>query len=141
LKLPQTLDNESFRRNMKTILVEVNAILAVKGKSRRRFRVLEIYEEGSDELVAEVLRTTLGMVIVYRNHVGRTPDGDFVLYRQGSTPHIAPLTGSPDQPVNIVSRARQYVIMGNEILQAITGGRDRLVLDEQHPGRRRVADR
>jgi hypothetical protein len=56
--------------------------MAADPKSWRRFRVLEMYCGTCDELIAEVMRTSHGLVVVYRSFMG-------------ATTAAAPITGKP----------------------------------------------
>jgi hypothetical protein len=107
--LPDTMSYEVFAENESQIVAEVSMIRSAKGKTRKRFRILAIYEQGSSSLLGEVLRTSFGPVVVYRTALGgESPpagDGNYLLgYRQGRKyPGIAPLTGNPDQYFSMVA--------------------------------------
>ncbi|WP_142926686.1 hypothetical protein [Mycobacterium marinum] len=57
------MDAETFNANRQAITAAVNLIMQ-QPESRTRFRLFAIYEAGTGELIAEVLRTSLGVVVV-----------------------------------------------------------------------------
>jgi hypothetical protein len=96
-----------FDENWSTIATEVKTILGAGGKTRRRFRVFRgaVYERKTGELLAELLRTSLGPVVVFRagepgdNHASQK--GEFLIgFRQARGVNglaVAPFTGIESQ--------------------------------------------
>jgi hypothetical protein len=57
------MSREEFNKNKRAILATINALMT-NPKSRRRFRILALYEETTGELLAEVFGTTHGLSTV-----------------------------------------------------------------------------
>ena len=109
-RLPDTMSYELFHENEEKIVAEVRTILLAKGKTRRRFRILAIYEQSSDSLVGEVLRTSFGPVVAFRaaatSEEEEPAGGGAILigFRQDRKhPAIAPFTGEQSQHFSILS--------------------------------------
>jgi hypothetical protein len=114
---PDTMSQDVFDQNWSTIAVEVNTILAAKGKTRKRFRIVAVYEKSSGELLAEVLRTSFGPVVVYRagamghGSIRRDPGAELPSYiigtRQGRGAlkfDVQPFTGYANQYFMMTTR-------------------------------------
>lgn len=111
---------EEFDENETTIAVEVNTILAAKGKTRSRFRIVALYERETGDLLGEVLRTSIGPVLVCRGIDWTEPhdaiNGQVTIgYR---TPdkytNIVPVTGDDGQYFQIKSPLRWYHLNGDD---------------------------
>lgn len=106
------MSQEVFDENRQQITTEVNTILAAKGKTRRRFRIIAIYEKATGDLVAEVFRTSLGPVVVSLAADAKSfvPNFEEVVgFRQDRTQRdIEPLTGDPRQPFFFSARERKH---------------------------------
>lgn len=112
----QFMDLDVFNENWSAIAAEVRTIAAAKGKTRKRFRFLAVYETCGGELVAEVVRTSFGHVVVYRIGAGGTAtwrDSDteprtlIPGLRHGGGAmafDIQPLVGNPQQPFVVTCR-------------------------------------
>lgn len=135
----QYLSQYDFSEHSDEISVQVRAILASKGETRRRFCALEIRERHSGDLVGEVLRTTYGLVSVHQTQVRRLPSGQWTTYRLQSARLMAAVTGDEDQPFRFASRSAQYLVRGAELLRQIERGAPSLLLDQRFASRR--ADR
>ncbi|MGO9354119.1 MAG: hypothetical protein ACLP3C_26005 [Mycobacterium sp.] len=114
-----------FEQNEPAILADVCAILAGKTKIRKQLRLVAVYERSTGQLVAEVLRTTKGPVVVHRvaaiqTDLGRSAE---VVSESGRPAHvdirefrrehgIAPLTGEPDQEFPIKGKSAVYLVFG-----------------------------
>ena len=110
------MDQDTFER----ISGEVNTILAVKGITRQRFQISALYEEGSGELLAEVLRTTAGPVLVYRPGIGTLTSGaTFALREFRDARAIAQVNGRASI-FNVASTSRIYQITSDEIANGTT---------------------
>jgi hypothetical protein len=108
---PQFMSWDVFNDNQPAITADVWTILAAKGKNRRRFRLDAVYEKATSVLVAEVLQTTCGPVVVMTDaeHGGASEHMDDIR-RRGRD--IAPLTGDPSEQFVIRAKSRSYVVMG-----------------------------
>jgi hypothetical protein len=111
----QTMSLDEFGQNEPAILADVCAILNGKTKIRKRLRIVAVYERSTGQLVAEVVHTSKGPVVVHR--VAAIDTDSFparrVDVRGFRREHgIAPFTGEPDQ---------QFAIKGNEAVYVVTG--------------------
>ncbi|MDC8980513.1 hypothetical protein PR370_01870 [Mycobacterium marinum] len=116
MTVPEFMRQDVFDENWPTIATEVKTILATKGKTRKRFRIVAVYETINNELLIEVFRTSLGPVVAYRAgwNSGRwswRQQGDLraaiMGVRQGrgdSKYDVQPLTGHPQQFFWVTSR-------------------------------------
>ena len=123
-----TMSDEVFRENASQIVAEVRTIRSAKGKTRRRFRIVAIYERSSGLLLGEVLRTSFGPVVVYRTAVmapAACRDMALVGYRQDRTcPGLEPFTGHPSQFFSMVStKGNHYPATGADIIARTWGVR------------------
>lgn len=111
---------EVFNEHRDDIHLQVRTILAAKGMSRQRFRITALYERGSNNLVAEVLRTTFGPVVV---SAGSEPGStEFVngkilaFFRRTSEYHnVIPWTDDDGQFFQIRSSTAWYTLRGVHI--------------------------
>lgn len=111
-----------FNHNQPTITADVWMILAAKGKNRRRFRLAAVYEKKTGQLLAELVQTTCGPVVVMTDaeHGGGSAHMDGVR-RRGRD--IAPFTGDPGQEFVIKVKSRLYMVTGADfIARAYPGG-------------------
>ncbi len=128
-----SMSREVFDRNGEQIVTAVRLLLA-DPKRRKRRQLVAVYEKNekrTHELVAEVLRTNFGPVVVYSTHVGtwanekhRGPgEGVPVHLRQyRKSRSIKPLTGEADQAFSVMSRSNTlYEITGTDLSRIITG--------------------
>jgi hypothetical protein len=97
---------ETFNENNADILAGIN-LLMTNPKSRKTFRLFELNEMATGELLAEVFQTTHGSVVVHRSsgRVSRRGKSDLFV-RQGRDSDdliVAPLTGDPDQRFRVVA--------------------------------------
>jgi hypothetical protein len=111
-----TMSWEMFKENESTIVAEVKMIMAVKGKSRKRFRIVALYEKSTGDLIAEVLRTSVGPVVVSRA-VEPTLDpvnGAVVIpgFRLSQYHNIDPVTSDDQQFFSMKSRTIWYPLTG-----------------------------
>jgi hypothetical protein len=60
----QFLSQEDFDRHWPAIAAEVRMMLAAKGRTRRRFRTVAVYERGTGDLLDEAVHTSVGPVVV-----------------------------------------------------------------------------
>ena len=115
----------TFGNNRPAILAAVNAVME-RPKSRKRFRLLAVYERETGELLAEVFGTVHGPVVVFRSgtvHRGVFGDQDkpdaraeFVRQDRGDANLIvAPLDNDPDQRFPLIASAGQYVLTNPEL--------------------------
>lgn len=114
-----SLDWETFEAQWSTIATEVRTILAAKGPTLRRFRIMAVYERSTDELVGQILRTTLGPVVVAplpeidldrKVEKGTAIVHDFRLARGKDRVGLLPFTGSDLDMYPLRSHARRYPI-------------------------------
>jgi hypothetical protein len=102
------MSHEVFDRNRSTVFTEIQIILAAKGKSRRRFRLMAVYEKKTGEMLAEVFRTSLGPAVV----MTAADHGGVSQHVAGIRRDIAPLTGEPNQQFVMKCRSRMYALNG-----------------------------
>jgi hypothetical protein len=110
-------------------------LLLADSKRRRRFQLATVYEKRTNELLAEVLDTGFGPVVVYSAPVGgvlanpkqRTVGQGVPLhFRQHRTSRVAPLTGEPGQVLAVMSRTNiDYALTGADLIRVSTGDADR----------------
>ncbi|MHA0287027.1 hypothetical protein ACXYX3_11305 [Mycobacterium sp. C3-094] len=129
------LERGCFDANLDQISVEVRAILQAKGLSRKRFRVLALYEVGTSFLLGEVLRTSFGPVFVYRTHT-RNIDGRISNFRLRDEPLMRPLTGNADEWFRLGSESTQYLLRGRDLTGPISRGDTKLLIDGAFASRR-----
>ncbi len=118
----QTMSLAVFEQNEPAILADVCAILAGKTKIRKQLRLVAVYERSTGQLVAEVLRTTKGPVVVHRvaaieTESGRPARVDIRGFRREHG--IAPLTGEPDQQFAIKGKSAVYIVFGRNFIARI----------------------
>jgi hypothetical protein len=114
-----SLDWETFETEYSAIAIQVKAILSAKGKTRRRFRIVAVYEAATSEPVGEILRTTFGPVLVTRGaDVDMTRKVDngtatvvgFRLARGEHRLAIWPFTGAAHEMYELRSHSKRYPI-------------------------------
>lgn len=117
----QTMSLAEFEQNEPVILADVCAILNGKAKIRKKLRLPggAVYERSTDQLVAQVLRTTKGPVVVHRVAAIQTESGrparvDIRGFRREHG--IAPLTGEPDQQFAIKGKSAVYIVYGRNFI-------------------------
>lgn len=117
----ETMSLDAFRANEATILADVCAILNGELKVRKRLRLCRgaVYERGGDnrQLVAELLRTSKGPVVVYRraaiedsSNTGSETWVDIREFRREQA--VAPFTGDPDQRFAVKGERAIYLVLG-----------------------------
>lgn len=117
------MSQEDYDANAELVATEVNAILGAKGKSRRRFRVTALYERASGDLVAEVLRTSLGPVVVsYGGDMNSVVPGPYNpdqqlrgFRRDRGQRKIEPLTDDPKQVFILMGSSESHFLFGVHI--------------------------
>lgn len=96
---------ETFEQNEAAIANAVK-LLSADPKRRRQFRVAGIYETRSGELLAEVLATSFGPVIVYATGaMAHSRNTAMIGSRQDRDRRIRPLTAAAGQTFELMSRA------------------------------------
>lgn len=115
----------TFSQNRPAIFAAVNAVIE-KPKSRKRFRLLAVYERETGELLAEVFGTVHGPVVVFRS--GSVHHGDegaeFVRQDRGTANLIVvPLDADPDQRFQLIASGGQYVFMNRDLRRWIVAGK------------------
>ena len=116
----QTMSLAEFEQNEPAILADVCALLTGKTKIRKQLRLVAVYERSTGKLVAEVLRTTEGPVVVHRvaaiasDSHGLPQRLDVRTFRREHG--IAPLTGEPDQQFAIKGESTVYVVTGRNFI-------------------------
>jgi hypothetical protein len=116
-----TLPFEAFTRNLAAIFAEVDHITAADGpgtisQTHKTHRLAAVRTQHG-EVVAEVLKTSLGPTVVYRSDTGElNPEDDsYRPWRQDRRWVIEPLTGDPDQIFDIMTRSGEcYLIKGKD---------------------------
>jgi hypothetical protein len=99
------MDQDTFDQHRSDIMRTVDLLLQ-RLESRRRFRLFAIYEQGTGQLLAEVIRTTHGPVVV-----SRALDGGR---------DIQPL--SADLELEFVTRRGRYRLLAGDVLESINEG-------------------
>lgn len=115
---------DDFARHCTQIRREVGIVLAAKGKLRSRLQLIAVRQADTGELIAEVLRTTVGPVVVYRpggddmEVMWRADARDGSIFRQSrGEPRIEPFTGDPEQHFQMQAHAQTYVVTGRNLLE------------------------
>lgn len=117
------ISREDFAKNCSQIRNQVTAILSAKAKLRSRLQLIAVHETRSGDLIAEVLQTAVGPVVVY--HPGgddmevmwRSDARDGRIYRRGrGEPRIEPFTGDPEQSFQIQGHTVTYTVTGRNLL-------------------------
>lgn len=121
------MSGEEFEGHWPAIGVAVEA-LTDRPKLRRRARLLAVYDTRA-ELIAEVLNTQFGPVVVSRIAVDDSADRT----RQDRKRDVQPLTDDPEQWFTVTTRRRQHVLYAAELAAAIADGRTKLVLERNTP--------
>lgn len=117
--MTDTMSLDEFGQNEPAILADVCAILNGKTKTRRKLRIVAVYERGTGRLVAEVLHTSQGPVVVHRvaaieTDAGRPRRVDVRGFRREHA--VATFTGDPDQQFAIKGDAAVYVVTGRNFI-------------------------
>ena len=75
-------------------------------------------------MLAEVLHTNRGPVVVYRSysHESDRKAGGFSPFRQQDEPTVDPFTGDPDQTFHIWSNSGRYQVMGADFTRYLAEG-------------------
>ena len=123
------MSQETFDKNWRAIRVGLHLAIS-NPKSRRSFRLLELYERDTSQLLAEVFGTLHGPVVIHwswgtamsrsRNNTEfrrKSRDGAGVL--------VAPLTDDPDQRFRIMGGNSQYTVAGKDFRDWIAQGKTR----------------
>jgi hypothetical protein len=127
-----SMSRQTFLDNKPAIVAALRALMN-NPKSRRRFRLLELYEKNTSELLAEVFGTTHGPVIVYRSYGSVNQGRNFAPFPRQSRGQdnllVDPLTedDDPDQPSVVLTTARngQYKFRCADFRQWIAEGKTR----------------
>jgi hypothetical protein len=122
---------DTFDENRQEIEAAVRLLLR-DSKRRSLFKVVEVYETSTNELLAEVLSINFGPVVVYSTQVGvmanwkeRAPGEGVPLHlrRQRGPRQITPLTGGSNQVFWVMSRSdNQYRLSGSDFVRVIADG-------------------
>lgn len=120
-----------FTENEEAIFAQVRTILASKSEFRRKMRLLAIYEKGTNELVAEIFRTTFGPVVACRSidwtEAQEPINGQVRIGYQTSASYnnVQPLTGDDADVYQLKSHAAWHHLSGQD-LRCRTSPGDRL---------------
>ena len=95
----------TFEHSTPAIFAEVEHIVS-DGQSRKTCRLAGLRTDRG-EMVAEIIRTSLGPVVVYRSDTGEfnTQDDSYRPWRQDRRRVIGPLTGDPDQTFDLMDKS------------------------------------
>jgi hypothetical protein len=121
------MSQETFTENRPAILVALQAVVN-NPKSRKRFRLLAVYERVTGELLAEVFGTIHGPVIIHRSWgtILSRSSHNTEFTRQGrSNIVVAPLTDNPNQKFHIVAHNTRYTFRCEELRRWIAEGKTR----------------
>lgn len=119
------MTRDEYERNKSTVESDVRTILSTKGKSRRRFRFVAAYDRRTDDLLAEVIHTSKGLVVVIYHEDGfrleplTGPDQRFHLRTRHGQPGL--------EFFNVGKDASPYWLGGNDFINR-TSPNDTLVL-------------
>ncbi|OPX12003.1 hypothetical protein B1790_06065 [Mycobacterium sp. AT1] len=111
-----------FDENYPTIAAEVQTLIGNGGEARRRARVITCRTDRGD-LLAEVIETTSGWVVHYRDGNGdlnRNADS-YMPFRRGGWA-LEPLTGDRGQLFEAVGRSGLYGLQGAYFIDRIAAG-------------------
>lgn len=140
------MSREVFDENKQAILVDLNALMD-NPKSRRLFRLLAVYDKGSNQLLAEVFALTQGTLVVHRGrgHLSRVKgraSGVFVRQDRGDENLIvAPLTDDPDQFFVIsVGRMGDRSLSGRDLTRWLAEGKTRHSISEPSEDNRHLSE-
>lgn len=120
------MSRETFEQHGDEIHTAVRLLLA-DSKRRKRFQLATVHERSSKELLAEVLDTSFGPVVVYSTGIAATSRATSNLPMIGTRQYrgnraISPLTGDAGQTFDVVSRSNvMYDIWGRDLIHVITG--------------------
>jgi hypothetical protein len=115
------MTREMFDQNAEEICTAVRFLLA-NPKRRKKFQLATVYEKRTNELLAEVLSTVFGPVVVYVTAIGAHSRNTVMV---GSRQHrrgrpIGPFTGEPHQIFDVMSRSNaSYALLGADLIRAI----------------------
>ena len=114
-----SLDWETFEAKWSTIAIASRTIRGAKGKTRRQFRLMEVYETASGELVGEILPTTCGPVVLAWGaelDMTRSAHGgityDYRLARGVDRWALQPFTGDAQELYWLRSHSKRYTLLG-----------------------------
>lgn len=119
------MSSETFDQNSDEIVAAVRLIVA-DSKRRRKFQLAIVYESHTNELLAEVLSTSFGPVVVYSTAIGAHSRNTVMVgsrqYRRNRP--IAALTGE-DQIFDVMSRSNSgYELLGTDLIRFIASDVD-----------------
>ncbi|WP_460358922.1 hypothetical protein [Mycobacterium sp. ZZG] len=129
------LSQHDFAEHGEEIAAQIRTILASKGKTRRRFCVIEVREKSSGHLLGEVVRTTHGLVVVFQTRT-LLANGEWSTFRLERERMTSAVTGDPAQSFRFASRSAQYWVSGETLLPLIESGAPHLLLDQAFIWRR-----
>ena len=115
------MDGETFEKHWREIGLGLE-LLADHPKKRKAWRLLAVYEERTDQLVAEVMRTQYGPIVVMRIAV----DDGAEKIEQDSKRNFEPLTGDPKQWWVMTTRHGRYRLRADVIIDCLRTGKTKL---------------
>ena len=123
----EPMSGDTFAQNLSAIITDVDKLITDE-TDRRRARLLAVYEHAAGhqgELIAEVLRTSHGPVVVARTTVEDSAEN----IRQDSRRNVEPLTDDPGHFIDVVSRRRaQFCLRTTDLIGWIADGRRKIVI-------------
>jgi hypothetical protein len=125
--MSEAMSQETFAKNNRAIRAGLAAVIS-NPKSRRRWRLLPVYEKDTGELLAEVFDTLYGPVIWHRSWgrvLSRTSHNTEFTRQGRSNVVVAPLTDDPDQRFRIVGRKGEHTVAAEDLRQSIAEGQTR----------------
>ena len=125
----QPMSREVFEQHRDEIDTAVKLLLT-NPKLRKKFQLALVYEKRTSELLAEVLFTSFGPVVVYPIGVGATGHNTAMLPTIGTRQYrghrvVSPLTGDVHRYFDVVSRSNAaYEIRAVDLVRVISGDVD-----------------
>lgn len=119
---------DTFTNNIDAIRTEVRTILGTTGNTRRRFRIVALYDKGTGDPLGEIVRTSFGPVLAYTGMDWSEPNEPIngrriVGFRRSRhLSSLEPITGSDDQFFQIKSRSTWLTLRWQHIRSRTSPG-------------------
>lgn len=105
-----------------SIATQMRALRAGPRNRWRRFRLLEIYAQDTNELIGEVIGTSPGPILLYRggtDEYNNKADA-YMPVKRSDDMSVDPVTGADKQVFELWGRRNRYTIMGRDIVRALS---------------------
>jgi len=130
VSIASSMSYNTFDENREQIETDVRLLLS-DPKRRKLSRLAVLYENSTNELLAEVLSTDFGPVVVFWTSIGRWANQKPRESGQGEPLHlrqyrkkrsVAPLAAESDQVFFVMSRSNTlYSVWASDFVRVITG--------------------